>query len=109
GLLAIEPAMYRVPDAPELPVDKAELTSRRLMDPMVNLTVGAALLEMWQTSHKGIDAAFGGSSHRTGVAHFMWGDVVRSSGHEDLVLTMRRRIINAYSGQKEVPRLAQYV
>ena len=106
GLLAIEPGMYRVPGAPELPVDKADLTSKRLLDPEVNLAVGAALLEMWQATHKEIDAAFGGSSHRTGVAHFMWGDVVRSSGHEDLILTMRRRIINAYGGQKDVPRLA---
>ncbi len=109
GLLAIEPAMYRVPDAPELPVDKADLTSRRLMDPMVNLTVGAALLEMWQTSHKEIDASFGGSSHRTGVEHFMWGDVVRSSGHEDLVLTTRRRMIASYLGNKDVPRPAAYI
>jgi murein DD-endopeptidase MepM/ murein hydrolase activator NlpD len=109
GLLAIEPGMYRVPGAPDLPVDKADLTPKRLLDPEVNLTVGAALLEMWQSSHKEIDAAFGGVSHRTGAAHFTWGDVIRSSGHEDLVLTMRRRIINAYSGQKEVPRLAQYV
>ena len=100
GLLAIEPGMYRVPGAPELPVDKADLTSKRLLDPEVNLAVGAALLEMWQTTHKEIDAAFGGAPHRTGVAHFMWGDVVRSSGHEDLVLTMRRRIIDAYGGQE---------
>ena len=109
GLLAIDPGMYRVAGAPELPVDKADLTSKRLLDPEVNLAVGAALLEMWQATHKEIDAAFGGSSHRTGVAHFMWGDVARSSGHEDLVLTMRRRIINAYGGQKDLPRLAQYV
>ena len=109
GLLAIEPAMYRVPDAPDLPVDKSDLTSKRLLDPEVNLAVGAALLEMWQTGHKEIDAAFGGQTHRTGVAHFMWGDVVRSSGHEDLVLTQRRRIISAYNGQKDAPRLAQYV
>ena len=41
--------MYRVPGAPELPVDKADLTSKRLLEPEVNLAVGAALLEMWQT------------------------------------------------------------
>src|SRR5262245_30958457 len=109
GLLAIEPAMYRVEGAPDLPVDKSELTSRRLMDPMVNLTVGAALLEMWQTSHKEIDASFGGSAHRTAVAHFMWGDIVRSSGHEDLVLTTRRRMIGTYLGNKDVPRPAAYI
>jgi hypothetical protein len=32
GLLAIDPGMYRVPGAPELPVDKADLTSKRLLD-----------------------------------------------------------------------------
>jgi hypothetical protein len=98
GLLGIEPGMYRSPDAPDLPVDKADLTPKRLLDPDVNLAVGAALLEMWNTSHKEIDASFGGGLHRTGVAHFIWGDVVRSSGHEDLVLTI------APADDPELPR-----
>ena len=41
GLLAIEPAMYRAAGAPDLPVDKADLTSKRLLDVDVNLAVGA--------------------------------------------------------------------
>jgi peptidase M23-like protein len=109
GLLAIEPSMYRVPGAPPLPVDKSDLTSKALLDPDVNLAVGAALLEMWNSSHKEIDAAFGGGLHRTGVAHFSWGDVVRSSGQEDLILTARRRMIANYAGAKDTPRLAPYV
>ena len=110
GLLGIEPGMYRnVEGAPELPVEKADLTMKRLLDPAVNLAVGAALLEMWNTSHKEIDAAFGGGLHRTGVAHFIWGDVVRSSGHEDLVLIARRRMILGYLGNKDAPRPAPYV
>ena len=109
GLLAIEPSMYRVPGSPELPVDKNDLTSKRLLDPEVNLAVGAALLEMWQAGHKEIDAAFGGGPHRSGVAHFTWGDVVRSSGHEDLILTQRRRLIARYNDFKDTPRLAPYV
>ena len=109
GLLAIEPGMYRVPGSPELPVDKSDLTSKRLLDPEVNLAVGAALLEMWQAGHKEIDAAFGGGPHRSGVAHFTWGDVVRSSGHEDLILTQRRRMIARYNDFKDTPRLATYV
>jgi len=108
GLLAIEPGMYRVPGAPELTVDKGDLTSKRLLDPDVNLAVGAALLEMWQSTHKEIDAAFGGGLHRSGVAHFTWGDVVRSSGQEDLILTARRRMIGSYLGNKDTPRLAPY-
>jgi murein DD-endopeptidase MepM/ murein hydrolase activator NlpD len=96
GLLAIEPAMYRVPGAPEPPVDRGDLTSRRLLDPQNNLTVGAALLEMWNARHKELDEAFGGVPHRGGVSHFVWGDEVKSSGHEDLILTARRRMIASY-------------
>jgi hypothetical protein len=109
GLLAIEPGMYRSPGAPDLPVDKGDLTSKRLLDVDVNLAVGAALLEMWNASHKELDASFGGGPHRSGVSHFIWGDVVRSSGQEDLVLTARRRMIENYMGKKDAPRMAQYV
>jgi murein DD-endopeptidase MepM/ murein hydrolase activator NlpD len=109
GLLAIEPGMYRSPGAPELPVDKGDLTSKRLLDPEVNLNAGAALLEMWNASHKEIDAAFGGGLHRSGVAHFTWGDVVRSSGQEDLILTTRRRMILTYLGNKDAPRQTPYI
>ena len=52
GLLAIEPSMYRAAGAPELPVDKTDLTPKRLLEADVNLAVGAALLEMWNTAHK---------------------------------------------------------
>jgi len=109
GLLAIEPGMYRSPGSPELPVDKTDLTSKSLLDPDVNLAVGAALLEMWNAAHKELDAAFGGGSHRNGVSHFIWGDVVRSSGQEDLVLTARRRMIENYQGRKDAARMAQYI
>ena len=66
------------------------------MDPAANLAAGAALLGMWNARHRELDAAFGGAAHRGGVAHFIWGDEVRSSGHEDLILTARRRMIAAY-------------
>ena len=101
--------MYRSPGSPELPVDKTDLTSKSLLDPDVNLAVGAALLEMWNAAHKELDAAFGGGSHRNGVSHFIWGDVVRSSGQEDLVLTARRRMIENYQGRKDAARMAQYI
>jgi len=109
GLLGIEPSMYRVSGAPDLPVDKGDLTAKRLLDPDVNLAVGAALLEMWNAAHKELDASFGGGPHRSGVSHFIWGDVVRSSGQEDLVLTARRRMIENYLGKKDEPRMAQYI
>ena len=35
--------------------------------------------------------------HRSAVAHFVWGDDVRSSGQEDLILTARRRMILNYN------------
>jgi len=109
GLLAIEPGMYRTEGAPTLPVDKNDLTSKRLLDPDVNLAVGAALLEMWNATHKDVDAAFNSPAHRTGVSHFVWGDFVRSSGQEDLILTARRRMIENYQGKKDEPRMAQYI
>ena len=39
-----------------------DLTSRRLLDPTNNLTVGATLLEMWNAKHKELDEAFGGAA-----------------------------------------------
>jgi murein DD-endopeptidase MepM/ murein hydrolase activator NlpD len=108
GLLAIDGAMYRSPGAPTPPVDGKDLTERRLLDPATNLAVGAKLLRMWQETHKDSDAAFGGAPHRDAVSHFIWGDEVRSSGHEDLVLTARRRMLVAYAGAPEPPRASHF-
>jgi murein DD-endopeptidase MepM/ murein hydrolase activator NlpD len=110
GLLGIEPSMYRgEAGAPEPPVDRGQLTSRVLMDPAANLAAGVALLEMWNAKHQELDEAFGGTAHRSGVSHFVWGDEVRSSGQEDLILTARRRMIVAYqqtpNGTREAPIL----
>jgi murein DD-endopeptidase MepM/ murein hydrolase activator NlpD len=96
GLLVIQPKMYLAPDAPELPVEKTDLTPKKLLNPKHNLSVGAKLLRMWQDEHNGIDTAFGGAAHRTAVAHFLWGDRVLSSGPEDIVITARRRLIHRY-------------
>ncbi len=109
GLLGIEPSMYRVSGAPEPPIDRGQLTSRTLMDPAANVTAGVALLEMWNAKHKELDEAFGGAAHRSGVAHFIWGDEVRSSGQEDLVLTARRRMIVAYLETPDPSRQASYL
>jgi hypothetical protein len=109
GLFGIDPAMFRVEGAPAAPLARDELTSRRLLDLDVSLSVGAKLLEMWNASHKELDEGFGGAVHRSGVSHFVWGDQVRSSGQEDLILTARRRMIGNYLGNKDVPRMAPYV
>jgi hypothetical protein len=105
GLLSIDAVMYRAPEAPPLdPELRALLTTRRLLDPATNLAAGAKLLKMWRDTHLASDAAFGGVPHRDAVSHFMWGDEVHSSGHEDLVLTARRRMLVAYAGAPEAPR-----
>jgi murein DD-endopeptidase MepM/ murein hydrolase activator NlpD len=106
GLLGIDPSMYRTEGAPPPPVDKEKLTQRQLLDPANNLAVGAALLEFWQAHHREIDESFGGAAHRSGVSHMVWGDEVRSSGHEDLILTARRRLIASYLGTVETPHTA---
>jgi hypothetical protein len=95
GLLDIQPAMYLQPGTP-LPVDKADLTPAALLPVAHNLKVGAQLLRMWLDAHPMLDATFGGVPHRSGVAHFLWGDQVGSSAGEDAVFTARRRMIARY-------------
>lgn len=98
GLLAIPPRMYlRARQAP-LPVPRARLQARHLLDPLENLRVGAKLLQMWADRHQSIDARVPGAAHRTAVAHWFWGDRVRSSGGEDRVFTLRRRLLQRYAG-----------
>lgn len=105
GLLAIDVGMYRAPEAPPLDAALAPLlTKRKLRDPAVNLAAGAKLLKMWRDTHADSDEAFGGVPHRDAVSHFFWGDEVHSSGHEDLVLTARRRMLVAYAGAAEATR-----
>jgi murein DD-endopeptidase MepM/ murein hydrolase activator NlpD len=104
GLLAINPEMYRVEGAPPPPVPRTDLTVRRLLDPVNNIAVGAKLLKEWRETHAAIDAAFGGAAHRSEVSHFIWGDEVRGSGQEDLVLTARRRLLLDYNPVAEAPR-----
>ena len=96
GLLDIQPSLYLRGGPAELPVERSLLTAKALRDPRTNLTVGARLLRMWQDQHAEADGAFGGVPHRSGVAHFLWGDRVLSSGGEDLVMTQRRRLIAKY-------------
>lgn len=104
GLLAIEPRLYRVQGAPKPPCETAELAARRLMDPIQNLRLGARLLRMWEEAHEDLDVQFGGARHRSGLAHFYWGDRVGSSGAEDLVFTTRRRLLSFYNSETNVAR-----
>jgi murein DD-endopeptidase MepM/ murein hydrolase activator NlpD len=104
GLLRIDRNMYLIPGAPKPPVEKAELSERNLLDPKQNLSVGARLLKMWQDAHADLDEQFPSVPHRSAVAHFVWGDDVRSSGQEDLILTARRRMILNYNGTPDDTR-----
>lgn len=82
-----------------LPIPRGALG--RLQSSAFNLRLGAAILAMWQDQHPGIDDAFPGSvPHRTAVAHFGWGDVVRGTGGEDRALIARRRLIERYLDSK---------
>ena len=110
GLFGIEPGMFRVPGAPAPPVDKNDLTAEAAARSRCEPGGRARRCSRCGTrNHKELDEAFGGAPHRTGVSHFVWGDQVRSSGHEDLILTARRRMIGNYLGNKDVPKLAPYV
>jgi murein DD-endopeptidase MepM/ murein hydrolase activator NlpD len=77
----------------------------RLQNSLINLRLGAAMLAMWQDQHPAIDEAFAESvPHRSAVAHFGWGDIVRGTGGEDRALTARRRMINRYLDKTTPPR-----
>ena len=77
----------------------------RLQNSLINLRLGAAMLAMWQDQHPAIDEAFVESvPHRSAVAHFGWGDIVRGTGGEDRALTARRRMINRYLDKTTAPR-----
>jgi murein DD-endopeptidase MepM/ murein hydrolase activator NlpD len=103
GLLTIQPDMYLTTGAPRLPFDPRALAAKALLEPEHNLRVGARLLRMWQDNHATLDESFGGVPHRSGVAHFLWGDRVANSGGEDAVFTGRRRIIDRYLGLPDAP------
>jgi murein DD-endopeptidase MepM/ murein hydrolase activator NlpD len=77
----------------------------RLQNSLINLRLGAAMLAMWQDQHPAIDEAFAESvPHRSAVAHFGWGDIVRGTGGEDRALTARRRMLNRYLDKTTAPR-----
>lgn len=107
GLLALDRSLYLstgVPGgAPGPKIPASEWDPQTLLSARANLSLGARLLRMWQEQHDAIDLAFGGVNHRSAVSHFFWGDLVGSSGTEDLVLTARRRLIAHYNGATTEP------
>jgi hypothetical protein len=85
------------------PIPRGALS--RLQNSLINLRLGAATLVMWQDQHPAIDNAFPDSvPHRSAVAHFGWGDVVRGTGGEDRALIARRRLIDRYLDKKTAAR-----
>ena len=84
------------------PIPRGALS--RLQNSLINLRLGAAMLAMWQEQHPDIDGVFTDSvPHRSAVAHFGWGDIVRGTGGEDRALNARRRMINRYLDSKVTP------
>jgi murein DD-endopeptidase MepM/ murein hydrolase activator NlpD len=104
GLLRLDRGLYVGAGAPRPPAEKEAWAQRNLLDPRQSLTLGARLLRMWRDSHAEIDQAFGSVPHRSAVAHFVWGDDVRSSGQEDLILTARRRMLGTYNATPDQTR-----
>jgi murein DD-endopeptidase MepM/ murein hydrolase activator NlpD len=104
GLMRLDRSLYLTAGAPKPPVEKEEWAQRNLLDPKQSLAIGARLLRMWQDSHVEIDEAFGSVPHRSAVSHLLWGDDVRSSGQEDLILTARRRLLCSYNATPEPTR-----
>jgi len=96
GLLQIKASMFAA--GARLPFPRADLAREKLLDPVHNLRVGAALLSMWETEHVAVDRALGSTPHRSAVAHFFWGDKVWGATPEDRTLTARRRLLEGYEG-----------
>jgi len=120
GLLQIQPGMYaanlrggklvyqvRQGEAwaeKTRPLPRGGLNPLLLKQSSHHLRVGAALLGMWQDQHPAIDQVFAGSvPHRSALAHFGWGDVVRGTGGEDRALVARRRLIERYLDTHPTP------
>jgi murein DD-endopeptidase MepM/ murein hydrolase activator NlpD len=81
----------------------------RLQNSLTNLRLGAAMLAMWQEQHPDIDGVFADSvPHRSAVAHFGWGDIVRGTGSEDRAFIARRRMVNRYLDTKVAPRKTEF-
>jgi len=107
GLYRLSRELYFTPGTPPSPVERADFERDKLLDPVASSLTAARLLKMWNADHERLDLLFEGHGvqHRTGVAHFLWGDIVRNSGNEDQVFTARRRLIQRYLAQPEQPLL----
>ncbi len=120
GLLQIQPGMYtgnvrggklvyqvRVEESWQersRPLPRGGFHPELLKQPLHNLRLGAALLAMWNDQHPSIDQVFSRSvPHRSAVAHFGWGDVVRGTGGEDRAFIARRRLIEHYLDKRPQP------
>jgi murein DD-endopeptidase MepM/ murein hydrolase activator NlpD len=77
-------------------LDRFPFAGPRLRRAEENLYFAAALLRMWEDQHATVDEAFTQVPHRTVLAHWVWGDRVRSARPEDRILTDRRRLLEYY-------------
>ena len=83
-----------------LPIKKYLFYGPALKQAESNLYFAAAFLRVFKDQSPALASAFGSITHRHYVSHFIWGDRVRGRGHEDRILTERRRLIQYYKGER---------
>lgn len=84
----------------ELPIKEYLFYGPALKQAESNLYFAAAFLRVFKDQSPALASAFGSITHRHYVSHFIWGDRVRGRGHEDRILTDRRRLIQYYKGER---------
>ena len=88
--------------ARELRMGRFALTRRALRSSEASVYFAAGLLAVYGQQCRDLDAAFPGMPHRHPVAHMIWGDRVRSTEEEELILRDRRRLLQYYAPTQRV-------
>jgi len=104
-------AVYRYPRpdgtgrfvAARLPLPEATFDDAALLDVDRNLYFAAAFLSAWDAQCPGIDERHASAPHRHAVSHFVFGDRVRGTGPEAAIFTVRRRLLELYTGRSVGP------
>ena len=87
----------------QIDVSRFPFTALALRRPEVNLYFAAAFLRVFTEQFDAIRNLFGSVSHRHPVSHLVWGDQVRGTGPEDLILEARRRLLLYYQPDPNRP------
>jgi hypothetical protein len=87
-----------------LPIKQHAFTPRTLSRPEPNIYFAAALLSIYERQCSDLDKAFDSVAHRHHVSHFVWGDRIHGTIHEDEILQDRRRLLRYYVPEPPAPR-----